>query len=106
MLFQSLMGPAPGITGAAVSSASPLPNSADAQLAELFVPGAAYKNTSARTAGGASTRAYHQRRLGVFFMEWYWHFILGEPEFLQLRYARYTQLPRRGGGVLSMTRYT
>ena len=51
------------------------------------------------------TTRYHQRRLGVFFMEWYWHFILGEPEFLQLPYARYTQLPRRGGGVLSMTRY-
>ena len=57
----------------------------------------AAKNMSARTAGGASTLAYHQRRLGVFFMEWYWHFILGEPEFLQPRYTRYTQLPRRGG---------
>ena len=31
---------------------------------------------------------YHQRRLGNFFMEWYWHFILGEPEFLRARVER------------------
>ena len=42
----------------------------------------------------STVQLYHGRKIGVFFMEAYWHFIMGEPLWdFELAYTKYAELP-------------
>lgn len=53
---------------------------------------------------GRPSPRYVGRQLHVFFLEAYWHYVFGEPEFYAAPYSNFTQLPLSSEKVAQLRR--